>query len=58
MSVAEGVANIIDQLFEIDDQKQGAETIKANMMMQPSLTQICLSGIVKAKGLDAELGGS
>jgi hypothetical protein len=58
VSAAEGVANIIDQLFETDDEKQPAEIIKAKMMKQPSLTQICLSCIVKVNGLDAELGGS
>jgi hypothetical protein len=58
VSAAEGVANIIDQLFETDDEKQPAEIIKAKMMKQPSLTQVCLSCIVKVNRLDAELGGS
>jgi hypothetical protein len=53
VSAAEGVANIIDQLFETDDEKQPAEIIKAKMMKQPSLTQICLSCIVRANWVDA-----
>ena len=56
MSAAEGVANIIDQLFETDDEKQPAEIIKAKMMKQPSLTQICLSCIVRLNGLEPGRG--
>ena len=44
-SAAEGVANIIDQFVETDDEKRAAEVIKAKMMMQPSLAQIELNKI-------------
>jgi hypothetical protein len=45
VSAAEGVANIIDQFVETDDEKQAAEIIKAKMMMKPSLAQIELNKI-------------
>ena len=45
VSAAEGVANIIDQFVETDDEKRAAEVIKAKMMMQPSLAQVELNKI-------------
>jgi len=45
VTAAEGVANIIDQFVETDDEKRAAEIIKAKMMMQPSLAQIELNKI-------------
>ncbi|HER27634.1 MAG TPA: hypothetical protein ENI69_11045 [Rhodospirillales bacterium] len=45
VSAAEGVANIIDQFVETDDEKRAAEVIKAKMMMKPSLAQIELNKI-------------
>ena len=45
VSAAEGVANIIDQFVETDDEKRAAEVIKAKMMMTPSLAQIELNKI-------------
>ncbi|MBC8268488.1 MAG: hypothetical protein H8E36_07045 [Rhodospirillaceae bacterium] len=45
VSAAEGVANIIDQFVETDDEKRAAEIIKAKMMMKPSLAQIELNKI-------------
>ncbi len=45
VSTAEGVANIIDQFVETDDEKRAAEVIKAKMMMKPSLAQIELNKI-------------
>jgi hypothetical protein len=45
VSAAEGVANIIDQFVETDDEKQAAEIIKAKMMMKPSLAQIELNKV-------------
>ena len=45
VSAAEGVANIIDQFVETDDEKQAAEIIKAKMMMKPSLAQVELNKI-------------
>ena len=36
VSAAEGVANIIDQFVETDDEKRAAEVIKAKLMMKPS----------------------
>ena len=45
VSAAEGVANIIDQFVETDDEKRIAEMIKAKMMMKPSLAQIELNKI-------------
>ena len=45
VSAAEGVANIIDQFVETDDEKRVAELIKAKMMMKPSLAQFELNKI-------------
>jgi hypothetical protein len=45
VSAAEGVANIIDQFVETDDEKRAAEVIKAKMMMKPSLAQIGLNKV-------------
>ena len=45
VSAAEGVANIIDQFVETNDEKRAAEIIKAKMMMQPSLAQVELNKI-------------
>ena len=45
VSAAEGVANIIDQFVETDDEKRVAELIKAKMMMKPSLAQIELNKV-------------
>jgi len=45
VSAAEGVANIIDQFVETDDEKRVAEMIKAKMMMKPSLAQVELNKI-------------
>lgn len=45
VSTAEGIANIIDQFVETDDEKRVAEIIKAKMMMTPSLAQIELNKI-------------
>ncbi len=45
VTAAEGVANIIDQFVETDDEKRAAEIIKARMMMKPSLAQIELNKI-------------
>ena len=45
VSAAEGVANIIDQFVETDDEKRAAEVIKAKLMMKPSLAQIELNKI-------------
>lgn len=45
VSAAEGVANIIDQFVETDDEKRAAEVIKAKMMMKPSLAQVELNKI-------------
>lgn len=45
ISAAQGVANIIDQFVETDDEKATAELIKARMMMKPSLAQIELNKI-------------
>jgi hypothetical protein len=45
VTAAEGVANIIDQFVETDDEKRAAELIKAKMMMKPSLAQIELNKI-------------
>ena len=45
VSAAEGVANIIDQFVETDDEKRAAELIKAKLMMQPSLAQVELNKI-------------
>ncbi len=45
VSAAEGVANIIDQFVETDDENRAAEVIKAKMMMKPSLAQIELNKI-------------
>ncbi len=40
VTAAEGVANIIDQFVETDDEKRAAKIIKAKMMMKPSLAQV------------------
>ena len=40
VSAAEGVANVIDRFVETDDEKRAAETIKAKLMMQPSMAQV------------------
>ena len=45
VSAAEGIANIIDQFVETDDEKRIAEMIKAKMMMKPSLAQVELNKI-------------
>jgi hypothetical protein len=45
VSAAEGVANIIDQFVETDDEKRAAEIIKAKLMMKPSLAQVELNKI-------------
>ena len=45
VSAAEGVANIINQFVETDDEKRAAELIKAKLMMQPSLAQVELNKI-------------
>jgi len=45
VNAAEGVANIIDQFVETDDEKRAAELIKAKMMMKPSLAQVELNKI-------------
>ena len=45
VSAAEGVANIIDQFVETDDEKRVAEMIKAKLMMKPSLAQVELNKI-------------
>ena len=45
VSAAEGIANIIDQFVETDDEKRAAELIKAKLMMQPSLAQVELNKI-------------
>jgi hypothetical protein len=45
VTAAEGVANIIDQFVETDDEKRIAEMIKAKMMMKPSLAQVELNKI-------------
>jgi hypothetical protein len=45
VSAAEGVANIIDQFVETDDEKRAAEVIKAKLMLKPSLAQIELNKI-------------
>ena len=45
VSAAEGIANIMDQFVETDDEKRIAEMIKAKMMMKPSLAQIELNKI-------------
>jgi hypothetical protein len=45
VSAAEGVANIIDQFVETDDEKRAADVIKAKLMMKPSLAQIELNKI-------------
>ena len=45
VSAAEGVANVIDQFVETEDEKRVAEVIKAKMMMKPSLAQIELNKI-------------
>jgi hypothetical protein len=45
VSAAEGIANIIDQFVETDDEKRVAELIKAKMMMKPSLAQVELNKI-------------
>ena len=45
VSAAEGVANIIDQFVETDDEKRAAEVIKTKLMMKPSLAQIELNKI-------------
>lgn len=45
VSAAEGIANIIDQFVETDDEKRAAELIKAKLMMKPSLAQIELNKI-------------
>ena len=37
VSAAEGVANIIDQFVETDDEKRAAQLIKAKLMMKPNL---------------------
>jgi hypothetical protein len=45
VSAAEGIANIIDQFVETDDEKRVAEVIKAKLMMKPSLAQVELNKI-------------
>ena len=45
VSAAEGVANIIDQFVETDDERRAAALIKAKLMMKPSLAQIELNKI-------------
>ena len=45
VSAAEGVANIIDQFVETDDEKRAAEVIKAKLMLKPRLAQIELNKI-------------
>jgi len=45
VSAAEGVAKIIDQFVETDDEKRAAEVIKAKLMLKPSLAQIELNKI-------------
>lgn len=45
VTVAEGVANIIDRFVETDEEKQAAEIIKARLMMKPSLAQVELNKI-------------
>tara|TARA_R110000787_G_scaffold20925_1_gene62248 strand:+ start:1382 stop:1783 length:402 start_codon:yes stop_codon:yes gene_type:complete len=45
IGAAEGVANIIDKFVETDDEKRAAETLKAKMMMAPSMAQIELNKI-------------
>ena len=48
VSAAEGVANIIDQFVETDDEQRAAEIIKAKLMLKPSLAQIELNKIEAA----------
>ncbi len=45
ISAVEGIANVIDQFVETDDEKRAAEIIKGRMMMKPSLAQIELNKI-------------
>ena len=45
VSAAEGVANIIDQFVETDDEKRATQIIKAKLMMKPNLAQIELNKI-------------
>lgn len=45
VTAAEGVANIVDQFVETEDEARAAEIIKAKMMMKPSLVQTELNKI-------------
>ena len=45
VTAAEGVANIIDQFVETDDEKRAAKLLKAKMMMKPSIAQIELNKV-------------
>ena len=45
VSAVEGVANVIDQFVETDEEKTAAEILKAKMMMKPSLAQIELNKV-------------
>ena len=45
VSAAEGVANIVDQFVETDDEKRAAELLRQKMMMKPSRAQVELNKI-------------
>ena len=45
VTAAEGVANIVDQFVETDDEKRVAEQLRQKMMMKPSLAQIELNKV-------------
>ena len=45
VSAVQGVANIVDQFIETDDEKRAWETVKAKMAQQPQLAQIELNKV-------------
>jgi len=45
ITAAQGVANIVDQFIETDDEKRAWETVKAKMAQEPQLAQIELNKV-------------
>ena len=45
VSAIQGVANVVDQFVETDDEKRAWETVKAKMAQEPQLAQIELNKV-------------
>jgi len=45
VSAVQGVANVVDQFIETDDEKRAWETVKAKMAQEPQLAQIELNKV-------------